>query len=259
VKISECVEKLFVDDPASPPGHRLKSYLLLHEGDTTEALTHLKKALEGDPGDTETLLWYSYLLAIHAGRPAEAHPIAEKWLAVDPLHPISKMCVYLSQWMGGDLNSASQGLVEWIRNDRDNPIPNFYLGHIFAWTGRKKEALAIAEKMHNADPDEVMGQALYFMTLALNGHSEKALEGLTKDIKECLWMDFHLPWLVAEGYALLGETDEALSWLERAVDKGIFNYPMLNCMDPMLENIRHEPRFKSLMKRVKSMWEEFTL
>ena len=70
-------------------------------------------------------------------------------------------------------------------------------------------------------------------------------------------MDFHLPWPIAEGHALLGDRDEALRWLERALERGIFNYPLLSEIDPLLANIRNEPRFKKLMERVKYQWEHF--
>jgi hypothetical protein len=70
-------------------------------------------------------------------------------------------------------------------------------------------------------------------------------------------MDFHLPWPIAEGYALLSDRDEALRWLERAVERGIFNYPLLNELDPLLANVRGEERFQKLMEKVKPKWENF--
>jgi hypothetical protein len=45
--------------------------------------------------------------------------------------------------------------------------------------------------------------------------------------------------------------------LEYATSRGFINYPFLNEYDPLLENIRGEPRFKKLMERVKHEWENF--
>jgi len=56
---------------------------------------------------------------------------------------------------------------------------------------------------------------------------------------------------------LIDEKDEAIDWLEEVVKWGFINYPFLNEIDPFLENIRSEPRFKKLMKRVKHEWENF--
>ncbi len=69
--------------------------------------------------------------------------------------------------------------------------------------------------------------------------------------------DFEASWEMATGYALIGETDDALEWLENAVQRGFINYPFLSQYDPLLENIRHERRFVALMEDVRSQWERF--
>ena len=42
-----------------------------------------------------------------------------------------------------------------------------------------------------------------------------------------------------------------------SVDLGNINYPLFSELDPWLENIRGEERFKELMVRVKHQWENF--
>jgi serine/threonine protein kinase/Flp pilus assembly protein TadD len=256
-KVDECARKLFAGDPGSAAGHRLSSYLSLHAGNSVEAIRHLQRAMEGDPGDAETLLWLSYLLAVHAGRPAQAKPVAERWAAIDPLHPISKMSLQLVPWMNGDLESAVKGVEEWYGQDPEDQIRAFYLGHLLAWTGRHQESLRVAEKMVRQDPGDGMGRTMHFISLAVNGRTEEARKAIPSSMAESLWMDFHLPWPIAEGYALLGDRDEALRWLERAVERGIFNYPLLNELDPLLANVRGEERFQKLMEKVKPKWENF--
>jgi tetratricopeptide (TPR) repeat protein len=159
--------------------------------------------------------------------------------------------------MNGDLESAARGMEEWYNQDPGDQIRAFYHGHLLVWTGRHEESLRIAEKMIRQDPGDGMGRTIHFLALAINERTEEAREAIPPSMRASLWMDFHLPWLMAEGYALLGEKDEALRWLERAVERGIFNYPLLNEIDPLLANIRSEPRFKKLMERVKYEWEHF--
>ena len=60
-----------------------------------------------------------------------------------------------------------------------------------------------------------------------------------------------------QAYALLGEKEKALNWLENTIECGFINYPFLSDIDPFLENIRRENRFKKIMKRVKNEWENF--
>jgi len=58
-------------------------------------------------------------------------------------------------------------------------------------------------------------------------------------------------------YAYLEEREPALDWLENAVNRVMFNYPLFAEYDPFLEKIRGEERFKKLMERVKYEWEHF--
>jgi hypothetical protein len=55
----------------------------------------------------------------------------------------------------------------------------------------------------------------------------------------------------------MDQIENAFEWLENAVDGGFINYPYMNSIDPFLENIRGEERFKKLMERVKYEWEHF--
>jgi TolB-like protein len=256
-KIEECAKKLFAMDPESAEGHRLISYVDLHNGRITDAIRHLARSMEVAPGDTETLLWLSYLLTFHAGRPELARPVAERWRAIDPLSPISIMSEHLIQWMTGDLDNAAKGFKEWHLQEPDNPIPSFYLGHLLAWKGRHNEAWILAEEMHRQDPDEGMGQALRFLICALRGDQEKARNAVTGKTREWIWNDFHLPWLMAEGHSLMGENDASIMWLDRAVKKGFFNYPLFKEADPLLAEIRKDPRFEKIIEGIKSRWENF--
>jgi hypothetical protein len=56
---------------------------------------------------------------------------------------------------------------------------------------------------------------------------------------------------------LIGEKARALDCLERDVNLGMSNYPLMSELDPFLAGIRGEERFKKLMERVKSEWENF--
>jgi len=51
--------------------------------------------------------------------------------------------------------------------------------------------------------------------------------------------------------------DDALQWLEHAVDIGWINYPLMAEKDPFLESLRGDPRFQQLMVRAKHEWEIF--
>jgi hypothetical protein len=51
--------------------------------------------------------------------------------------------------------------------------------------------------------------------------------------------------------------DEAIRWLERAIDRGSINYPLFAEKDPFYENLRGDERFEMLMDRIRPEWERF--
>jgi hypothetical protein len=55
---------------------------------------------------------------------------------------------------------------------------------------------------------------------------------------------------VACVYAVLGETEKAMAWLERSVDTGFPCWPFFQA-DPHLEGLREEPEFTRLIADLK--------
>ena len=53
----------------------------------------------------------------------------------------------------------------------------------------------------------------------------------------------------AMAYLALGKKDEALTWLEKDVDARTY-FATSYAIDPMLDELRNEPRFKVMLKRM---------
>ena len=96
-----------------------------------------------------------------------------------------------------------------------------------------------------------------FLMHSLRGNKEEALKAVTPELEAASEWDEVLPWMLAGGYAMLDEREEAYRWLEHAISRGFINYPFLSRHDPLLEGLRGEERFRRLMERVKDEWEHF--
>jgi hypothetical protein len=58
------------------------------------------------------------------------------------------------------------------------------------------------------------------------------------------------PYSIAQTYARLGEKDKALTWLEMAYEQHDSKLPPI-AVEPMFEGMRSDPRFRSLVSRLK--------
>jgi len=57
-------------------------------------------------------------------------------------------------------------------------------------------------------------------------------------------------------YALLGEKQEALTWLRRAVELGNLNYPWFQ-RDKNYDNLRSDPQYENILADVRRRWEHY--
>ena len=131
------------------------------------------------------------------------------------------------------------------------------LGDILARDGHQDEAESVLEQLAARLPETVFGQVALCLSHALGGRATEALQAVTPSLTASVRRDVQYSWEMAAGYALIDERDEALNWLEHAVRHGFLNYAFLSQHDPLLENLRQEPRFKALMEKVRSQSERF--
>jgi tetratricopeptide (TPR) repeat protein len=128
------------------------------------------------------------------------------------------------------------------------------------WTGRFKENHAILDKWNEEMPNHVWWQFSFMLLNSLQGNTAESLTLIHKIIDENLsyaWNDTVCIWAFAVVYTLGDHIDEALRWLEHGLEIGCFNYPFLSELDPNLAKLHSNPRFQTLMERVKYEWENF--
>jgi len=141
--------------------------------------------------------------------------------------------------------------------DRKNPLCAFAYAWVLAASQKLDDAYKVFDQMVEELPGEVMTEHGQCYKYALQRKKSEALESITEKVKNFAIRDEVFSIMLAECYALIGKTDEAIDWVEHGVKWGFINYPFLSEYDRFLENIRGEDRFKKLMERVKHKWENF--
>ena len=251
----ECRQKLFVLNPDSSHGYCLQGFLSYSEGDIGKAVYSLEKAIELQPTNTEALLW----LAIHyeyVDNIEGAMKCIDKARLIDPLVPLNTIIKGFVYIFNGDFEQSLPWVERGLAIDVALPISVWAAAIAKAWCGKIDEATAHVDELAGIAPGWVYTEHALFLKHALRGEKQLALAHYTPDFDKEAAYDCHFALHVAHCFALIGEKEKALDFLETAVRTGLVNHRFLSKLDPLLENIRGEERFKSLMKEAKRLFEE---
>jgi len=256
-KAEELAGKALAREPDLPKAHAVMGFIRMLSGDARKINYHLRKALALNPDDTRALSGLVLLYAYFIGKTAEAATIVERLRMIDPFNFDTSYHSGLVPFAAGQYDRARE---EWRKSYEmypDNPIARLWYSIALAWCGKKEKAFSIVDEMAEADPNNTTTKLGLLMKYGFQGDKEAMLKELTPDIKKRLLSIGGDSYLVAVFFALADDKEEALDWLENAVEKNFINYPLMAEKDPFLGSIRGEERFKKLMEQVKYEWENF--
>jgi TolB-like protein/Flp pilus assembly protein TadD len=220
-----------------------------------------KKGLQLNPNYSTGHQWYSIYLAV-TGRLTEAIAEMEKARELDPFSIIINVelgCPYL---YSKQYDRAIDYFQKALEMDSDFPFAHFALAEAYDQSGRYEQALAEHEKAlelaRRGQAIDLGGndapRAWYALTGPLQGaykqfggpnYWQDRLASATK-----LYDDGRATAsAVAEIYAILGDKEQALDWLEKAYKQSDDFLVFLN-IQPQFENLRSEPRFRALVKKI---------
>jgi TolB-like protein/tRNA A-37 threonylcarbamoyl transferase component Bud32 len=102
----------------------------------------------------------------------------------------------------------------------------------------------------------MVGKALSYSIKHKNVDGVKFLKQTESKIQESGVSDAEGLYKVAQAYAVLGDKESALHMLHHSIDGGFFCYPYF-VRDPLLQNLRKEPEFQSLMNQALQRHNQF--
>ena len=255
-KAREYAQKAFALDPSSPQGHAVMGYINMLEGDMRLAISHLKKAASSDPGDADTVGWLGWFYLV-VGKASAAVPLIERSFKIDPVNPNWHLLRGLINVFEGHFELAAEQLSVGYEMAPHMPMNQFWYALGLAYSKRFQESLSILEiDMGASSSDDAFKKMSEFLRASLRGEKEKISHLQTPDFLRTMKRDLQLSYHAASFYSYLDQPNDALDWLENAINRGFYNYPFME-VDPFLDNIRGEERFKKLMERVKYEWEHF--
>jgi TolB-like protein len=219
------------------------------EWDWSGSESAFRRSLELAPGYALAHTWYGYLLS---GLSRHDEALAEMRLAIE-LDPLSLITLAAA---GGAYFFARRYEEAVALHRRTLGIdPEFIparsdLARALEYSGRTAEAVEQYERVIRlagtsmADPSA--GLANVLAVSGRVGEAREVLAALSRRRAE----SYVSPWALASIHAHLGETGEALSWLERAYEERDSTLVWLK-VHPRFDALHREPRFEALLARLR--------
>ena len=205
----------------------------------------LKRAIELNPNYGQAHHAYASYLA-SMGRVREAVAEARRAREVEPLSAVYGANVVWKLYLArqyGEAESEFRKLTSFYPNETGSYI----LASVYLQTGRHGEAIAELQKSATASQRSVLELMYLGHALGVSGaraEGQKVLE----EMQSLSQRRYVPPDYIAMVYEGLGERELALQWFEKACAERSMNGWILP--DPRLDQIRTEPRFKNLMRRM---------
>ncbi len=148
-----------------------------------------------------------------------------------------------------DFDKALEVLDKGAKVEPNHPMIKIFRSGVFYYQGKFDEANALIASVLKENPrmDGIRPLAAEF--LAGSGHPDEARAMLTDDALALSRSDHDMAYWVGSTYALLGDTDLAFKWLNKAVKLGNQNRPYFET-DTNVASLRDDPRWAELMEKM---------
>jgi eukaryotic-like serine/threonine-protein kinase len=248
VKAERHCGRALVLDPQLPEAHSARAFILWSPAKNfqhADAIAALEKVLEVQPNNERAHNRMSNICT-HIGRFQEALTAHQRARQSNPRTRANNLELILL--FRGDFTGSERAAEAWIHEKPGtryalwyHPMPALMNGDL----DTAERRLAVGLKLY---PDEPLMVSLQGMLHARRGQASLALECVRRaqESPHSFGHTHHTYYQIACVYAVLGDTDKAMGWLERSAYTGNPCWPFFK-MDPHLENLRPEPRFQRLV------------
>lgn len=238
---------LRLDATLTEPHTSLAYVRLYYDWDWTGAEAEFRRALTLNPNYATAHHWYAvYLTAM--GRFEEARAAIGRAQALDPTSLMINTDLGFVLYYSRQYDAAIQQLQMVTEMNADFALAHFWLGRAYQEKRRYDDAIAEFRRIEAALYGWPVVSAAIGHVHGVSGRTREALE--TLDGLERLRKERYVtPYGVALVHAGLGDKDEALAWLSRAlVDRS--HWLVWLKLDPRLDALRSDRRYADLLLAV---------
>ncbi len=253
-----CARRAFELNPDSAPGLSIMGQVAYRRGQAGEAVRLLTQACAADPNNPDAMhqLGGAYLLG---GRIGPMRDVLTRLVELDPLTASNHCLLGMSYSLGGDAPAALPSHRRAVDVDPRSTICRVCAGVALVAAGRDAEAASQFEWLERQPSDDPLATLAVRFWRGLTGDRAAVLSPPSATERAMAESDEYWAYLMAGAYALAGEGDQALSWLEHAVKvRGWIDYVYFTRHDRFLESLRSARRFEELMAFARERYARFT-
>jgi serine/threonine protein kinase len=239
-------------DPNLPEGHLAKGHVLWSPAKNyafREAVAEFEKSIELQP-NVESAHGQLGIVFSHIGR------MQEGLLAFQQAHRVNPHDSWV-RWSGlahlwaGEFETANRECEAWLRESPESKYALWLRPQPLLLMGDLKAAEKMLRESLGGFPEEPLFVSLQGMLHAQRGEAERALECAQRACvsPRSFGHTHHTLYQVACVHSILGQEDEALAWMDRAVSTGFRCWPFFR-IDPSLSNLRRSPAFHNYIAEI---------
>jgi eukaryotic-like serine/threonine-protein kinase len=253
-RAEEMCERALAIDRDLPEGHYLRGAMFWtprNGFDHASAMRELVAAITGRPNLSEAHDRLAVLLD-HVSMIEQSLKECDTAIAINPEDGLALVQRGLSQYHLGHYERA---LEVSEQASAHNPAAWIFhqIAHCLVRLGKLPEAAAAVDRTLRQFPNDVLFYPIRGIIAAAAGDAARARQEIQRTIqnRKAFIHYHHAQHDIACIYAMIGERAEAVRWLSDAAHNGFPCYRFFE-IDPLLESIRSEPEFRSLMAELRA-------
>ena len=236
-------------DPTLAEAHTaLANSLACFDWNWAEAEREFKRAIELNPNDSGARWRYGMFYLMLLGRSSEAIAEGKRAVELEPLnlnHGANLSGIYFHARQN---DKAFEQAKQVFDLDPNFIVGRWALSQASIVKGMYAEAITLNEQSLQTDPTNQVFLRFAGLAYAKAGRRKEA-EEIIHRYRRLARTEYVMSYHLALIYAALGEKDKAFAELEKAFEEHDYLLPRIK-VEPFLDPLRDDPRFKELVKRL---------
>jgi len=233
------------EDPEIALAHAMLGAVHFYQGRLDMAAQELQQSARLAPRDLGGGMWL-LILGRFLGDNEEGTRETRKVIESEPLFWPARYHLGELRREQGRIPEAVSEFEKVLEQDARNSTTLRCLARAYLDAGNLPKAWQTLQRMRPQDAQNFRVRILKAQLHAVEGKHALALKEMHEEVQKYADLQPFAALDAAEVYAVLGETDKAIEWLDRAMRKGDDRAAWLR-IDPLLANVGQHPRFKQIL------------